>query len=401
MPVDTQVAEPVVESTATTPVIDPKVDDPSLPVATTEPPDSSTAPEADAPVEDASEPDIEEASPESGNFSKFKHLFKDNPELRAIVGREAALSELYPTFSEAKQIRELIPTLEDAEKIVENSRALTQLSDDFRTNPSAYLDTLKHTDEYAFSKLVNALPAYLENDEQAYLGVARPIINNLFDNLHKQSQGNADFQAHLTAVAQSLGINLGAYRAATPVNSEVDRLKAQLSEREQRDRTAQVETFFQSADSEFSERTIGDIDKALAKTGFSDRIKDTIKREVWDATNEEMKSQPQTMAYINQARARASQGRSSSSELRDLVNFTYKRLAPVTARLLKDQISTWSKEVSTKAQVDLAKKQTVAATTATIPAQTRPPVATPTPPAQRQSVDDVLAAARARAGIAR
>ncbi len=395
--VQEEAVEPSTTATETLPVdgeVDPLSPDSQVP--------STSEVETDASEEEAGEPDIEEASPESGNFAKFKALYKEHPELRTIVGREAAMSELFPQFSEAKQIRELFPTVEDAERSVEDSRNLRQLSEDFRTNPPAYLEALKASDEYAFQKLVASLPSYLEHDEQSYLTVARPIINNLFDNLYQKSHGNAEYQTALAAVAQSLGINLGSYRPTQAAgNPELERLKAQLSERETRDRETQVASFFQQADSEFADRTVADIDKALGKTGFSDRIKETIKREVWDAVNDEMKSQPQTMAYINQARARAAQGRATSTERKDLVNFIYKRLNPVAARLLKEQISTWNKEVTAKSTADLTKKKAVAASTSN--GNSAPKNGTQLPPAATgpRTVDDILKARRLQAGINR
>src|SRR5215475_4626253 len=124
---DVQVIEKL-ESAAETPApptepVTPPADTAAVPPAEETPKEQPIA--GDEPVEET-EVDLDQTPESSGDFPKYKPLFKENPELRQILGREKAFSEL-GTFSEVKGIIERVPTLEDAETLAgqaENHRAL-------------------------------------------------------------------------------------------------------------------------------------------------------------------------------------------------------------------------------------------------------------------------------------
>src|SRR5215469_14052740 len=140
-------------------------------------------PSAEAEPQPEAEVDLDAKPESSGEYSKYKPLFKDNPELRNIIGREAAFSEL-GDFSEVKGIIERIPTLEDAETMASASENLRSFGETFRSNPTDFFLTLRDNDASAASRLVSALPQVLaETDPSLYSEQARFYTSNVLDRL--------------------------------------------------------------------------------------------------------------------------------------------------------------------------------------------------------------------------
>jgi len=69
-------------------------------------------------------------------------------QLRQIIGRERAFSELAPngSFQELKQIVERIPSLADAEQLVADADSKRTFSQTFREDPMQFAESLKESD---------------------------------------------------------------------------------------------------------------------------------------------------------------------------------------------------------------------------------------------------------------
>lgn len=316
---------------------------------------------------DESEPEIEEAA-EPKPFSEYKDAFNTHPELRTVVGREKAFSELFPKFSEAKQLRDWFPSQEDAERIVDEASNLRTMGETFRNDPAGYMDSLRDSDPSAYGRLVESMPTYLaQADPSLYTAVARPIVNTVFDNLYDAAvaAGDKDFVAKLTEIAsKGLGINLGGYRPQMNAGtSETERLRQQLKERDDRDRQSGYQSFVQETDDAFSSGVMSHIDEVLNKSTFPEKVKETIKGRLWTSVNATMKNQPAVKREVETLYAKAQQGRATRAEQSKLIDFLKSRAISQIPSLYKSEAATWAKVVVSKSQADIDRKQVIANTT--------------------------------------
>ncbi len=389
-------------------VIDPEVVVPVVPDGQTPADPATPADELEQPLVEGQteevdgEPEIEE-SVESKPFSEYKDAIQSHPELRTVLGREKAFSELFPKFSEAKQLRDWFPSQEDAERIVDEANNLRTMGETFRNDPAGYMDSLRGSDPTAYQRLVESMPTYLSQaDPNLYTAVARPIVNTVFDNLYDAAvaAGDKDFASKLIEIAnKGLGINLGGYRPQTnTANSETERLRQQLKERDDRDRQSGYQSFVQETDDAFSSAVMQHIDDVLDKSTFPEKVKETIKSRLWTSVNATMKNQPAVKREVETLYAKAAAGRATRAEQSKLIDFLKQRAISQIPSLYKSEAATWAKVVVTKNKEDIERKQGIANTTKDAGSGAgstgAAKVATVRPSGVRKNIDDVLAAAR-------
>lgn len=339
-------------------------------------------------VEDQPEEEVslEEAPATSGDFAKYKELFKANPELRAIVGREAAFSELGP-FSEVKGIVERVPTLDDAEKLASAAQNLDQFGKTYRDDPAGFTEQLKELDPYAFQQLTKQLPQILaETDPSAYREQSVFYTNSTLDNLFArfQNSGNQDAITSLQNVAAMLGVQLGAQRQEMrPDNSEAAKLRKQLAERDAADSKAKAESFWDSANNEYVSSATSEIETVIKKSipTITDGQLKRMANEVWDGVNLRLQQQPQAMAQIERYKQDVTKGKMGVADRKAIVDFSTRRAKQLIPLVWKEVSAEWSKQVlaANKSKIDL--KTGIAAKTKDIGA---PPAAVPSaaPPAR-------------------
>lgn len=337
-----------------------------LPAADTLPTDQPTD-GAVAEPEVEQEPNLEETPETSGDFAKYKPLFKENPELRNIIGREQAFSSL-GSFSEVREIVQRIPTVADAEQLVADSESKRELGRTFREDPTTFVESLKESDPYAFQKLAQELPGVLaESDPAAWGAQARTYSNAVLTNLAQiaHQEGNQDLLTAIHVVAQKLGARLGAEPTPQRGNSEVERLRKQAQDRDEADKEAAFNTFWQSTDQVVIDDTVGQIEAAIKKalpSATQAQLQRMVK-EGYDRTLELMNQQPQTLSAINQYRDGARKGRQGIAEHKQIVQFITGRTKLVVPKAVKGVIDEWSGQVLKLNTENIQKKTALAAKT--------------------------------------
>lgn len=328
--------------------------------------------QSDEEITQPEEAELEEASPESGNFGKFKDTYKTHPELRSIVGRESAFSELFPKFSEAKQIREWFPTLEDAETMVQEAQSHRDTSKLFREDPEKYLDTLKSSDQLAYSQLILSLPQILSRmDQDTYAQHARTYSHSVLNQIAQFAHQNQNAEL-LTAVQrvamEGLGVQLGGpvfrqQSAKDNENPELTKLRAEKAEREKSDRDGQITTFKQTVESEYSEQVLGEIESMVKKSlpTVSEAQLKRIVPEIWQRVRGIVTNQPQTKAQIMSALEQAEKkGKHGLSDQKLLTDYLVRRAKAVLPLHAKAVIEEWSKQVLSMQQSKTSEKKQVA-----------------------------------------
>jgi len=362
-----------IESGTASAAVEPGTPTPSVEAPVTPPAAVPGQETAEQPIEGAepeeTEVDLETAPETSGDFAKYKPLFKENPELRQILGQHKAYTEMRgeQAWEEFKQIHERVPTLTDAERLVEESEQAREFGKTFRESPVQFVESLKQSDPHAFTKLVSDLPQILaKTDLNAWRDQAAsyidPVLNNLYG-IAARDKNEALTQA-VQLVAQSLGIAPG--RTASPAsNPEVEELRKKLQEKEQAEGSQAFESFWSQTDSTVIERTVTEIESTLKKAApnASEAQLKRMVKEVYSGTLEALSSQPQFVAQMDNYRQSAQKGKQGISDHNAIVDFATKRAKIVIPRVARDVASEWNKSILQTSKQTTERKQAVAATT--------------------------------------
>lgn len=324
-------------------------------------------PVAAEPQPEETEPNIEEAPETSGDFQKYKPLFKDNPELRNIIGREKAFSEL-GNFSDVRAIVERIPTVEDAETLVSQAESAKNFGETYRNDLPGFIDSLKESDPLAFHQFATKLPDVLaETSPELFTEQARIYTNRVLSNtlLIAQQSGDENLLNAARLVAQYLGIQPGQATETRPDNSEAARLRKQIQDRDKADADTAFQSFWGQTDEVIISNSVTEIDRTLkqALPNATPKQLERMSKEVWTKTLENLNAQPQFRSQLDQFRANAQKGRQGIADHKAIVDFGTRRAKLVIPKVAKDVISEWSKEVLQLNTETLTKKKDIAAST--------------------------------------
>lgn len=323
--------------------------------------------QAETAVEETTEINLDEVPETSGDFPKYKELFRANPELRQIVGREKAFSEL-GNFSDVREIVSRIPTVEDAETLTEQAENARSFGETFRGDRTKFVESLKESDPLAFQALVSELPEILAStDEKLYIEQARTFTNRVMTNTLAlaQQSGDAELLKAVQIVAQYLGVQHSDASPRTADTSEAARLRKQIADRDKSDANQAFESFWNSTDEVIIGNTVSEIDRTLkqALPNATEKQLSRISREVYSKTLEMLNAQPQFRQQLDSFRANAMKGRQGIADHKALVDFATRRAKLVIPKVAKDVISEWSSEILKLDKETLDKKKQIAAST--------------------------------------
>lgn len=344
------------------------------------------------------EVDLEAVPETSGDFTKYKPLFKENPELRQILGREKAFSEIQgeQPFSEFRRIHELIPTVTDAQQLVEEAENTREFGRIYRESPQDFVSNLRESDPYAFQKLANQLPDILaKTDVNLWREQATSYLNPVLQNLYSIATQSKDEELTkaVQLVAQQLGIT-GNRPSATAANPEVEELRRKLQEKEQSETSKEFDSFWGQTDNVVIERTVGEIEASLKKAlpAATESQMRRMVNEAYSQTLETLGAQPQFMAQMNAHRANAEKGKRSISDHNAIVQFATSRAKLVIPRVAAKVASEWSDSILQTSKKTVEKKQAIAAKTKDVGAgpQATTSAAAAVPKTGKRTVEDIF-----------
>ena len=355
----------------TAPVTTEEPKEPVIPPAEEPKPDTVAEQPSEVPAEEPieeTEPNLEEQPETSGDFAKYKPLFKEHPELRQIVGREKAFSEL-GDFSTVREVMSRVPTIEDAEVLVNDAENKRELGRTFREDRNTFVESLKESDPLAFQQFTKELPEILaQTDEGLWREQATAYTSTVLSNAY-QIAGNAKDEELAKAVqllSTALGMPLGAARAAQPTSSpELEKLRREKAEREQNDAQAAFDSFWSQTDEVVITSTVGEIENSIKKA-VPQATPAQLKRmvnEAYDRTLDNLKTQPQFVSQMSTYRANAEKGRMGIADHKQIVDFSLRRAKLVIPKAVKETVNEWSSTVLKTNNENIEKKQAIAKTT--------------------------------------
>jgi hypothetical protein len=359
-----------------------------------EPTSQATEPEIET------EPNLEETPETSGDFAKYKPLFKEHPELRNIIGREKAFSEL-GQFSEVREIVQRIPSLADAEQLVNDSENKRILGQTFREDPATFVESLKESDPLAFQQFATQLPTLLAASEpelfqQQARYYAETVMNNVL-RLAAQDGDQALYDAVQIVAQRGLQTRLGQNQPAAQPNSEVARLRQELDQRKQADAESSYQSFIDTADNLIINESITAIEASIKKA-LPDATQAQLQRmvnEAWDKTRAMIGQQPQLVAQIENYKNQAKKGRQGIAERQALVQYVTGRTKLIIPNAVKPVVSEWSSSILKLNQDKTDKQKAIAAKTKDVgtgpQGTTSSASANPVKAGQNRHVKDVFA----------
>lgn len=356
------VAPPVTPTPEETTAAVPPAADATLP---TDQPTDGAAPETQEPEQ---EPNLEETPETSGDFAKYKPLFKEHPELRNIIGREQAYSSL-GQFSEVREIVQRIPTVADAEQLVADSENRREMGRTFREDVPTFVESLKNADPLAFQQFIQELPSVLaETNPEMYSAQNRVHANNFLTRMAEiaHEEGNQALLDAVNALAQRAGARLGAQQQQQPRgNPELERLRKEKQEREQADNQAALTVFNTSVDDAVGEDMLTQIDKTIKDKFPSATQKQLVAmvRETYERSMDMLRAQPQTMAQVNQFHENAGRGKRGDQDKRSAIQFITGRTRLIVPKAIKVTFDEWSPSIIAVNKDTIDKKTALAAKT--------------------------------------
>lgn len=352
----------------------PKPVEPEKPADEGKPPEE-VKPEPEAkPEEPEPEPDLEErpALPEDA-FHKYREdgTFKAHPELRSIIGRHEAYSEL-GSVSELRTLRETFPTQEDVEQVTQAAEQLKVASEVFRSDPAAFAENLREIDADAFQKFGMEFPKVLAQlDPQIYVSVRSQLFEDALTFLRDSAEQGQDAElleqldgVAVKALGRSLSQQPRAAHRTDPRDAELTRLRKEKEERGQSDRQEAFQSFHAAVEADYMQQSLTDIEAMVVKAfpGIVDEDKKDIVRETWENLQKTLTAQPQTKAYAQQAyKDAAEKGRVGPTEQKALIDFLVKRAKLAIPGVTKGVLTKWTRRLVGANKVQLDKQRTTAA----------------------------------------
>ncbi len=179
-------------------------------------PDTESTEDAEPPEEakaegekaEESTKDEESLPDEKLDPEELKSIFKKYPKIRAEHYSLAAYNELFGSVKEAREVKALFPTKEEAVTARSQAEDLLLLDEAFRAKPADFAETLAEADRGAFTRLAAALPqvAY-KLDPTVYQDVyVAPVLAQFTTQFYNwaQQQGDEDAVAAISIINERL-----------------------------------------------------------------------------------------------------------------------------------------------------------------------------------------------------
>lgn len=354
-----------------------RIDQPGEVQPETETPSEPVAQEPVVPEEPEAELDLEAIPAEHDDFAKYKPLYKENPELRGIIGRHAEFTEMFPEFAFARELHEAIPDRDSLEQTVTDANEWRGISSELQSNPNDFLSSYAEKNPNGFSKMARDFPRLLEqSDRQMWIAQRTETFQEILDNVaHIANQeSNNEVLSALGIVAREMGLRLGDSTntpRVDPRDAELTRLKTERDERIQSEKKQAYESFATSVDTSFEDKGRAEVNAAvkaaLAKAAFEDTgglITEDLTEKIWTKTIAKLNEQPDFKRQIPAMFQEATRtGKYTESEKNRILDFSMKKLAQLRPAIHREVFDKWTPVFVGANKAKIQAKQTIAAQT--------------------------------------
>jgi hypothetical protein len=305
--------------------------------------------------------------------AELREVFKANPKLRDVWFSERAYREVFPTVRAAREMAELFPGgIEDAKLYRDGAETLRHLDGLYVSNSEeSHRQLAKELAELAPEAypnfVVQAVNQWAERDPEGYKGTLRATFEDELPGwaaeqglpthaqLLLQALEKGDTKSATALARQLVEWSRGIGQAKTETRSsgpdaEIERLRAQLAERDARDQQRLEETLRATVTERYVAEVKGFLEKAVPTA--SQRARDRMVGDIVNAINQQLAESPGFMAQLNQLKA---EGR--VQKVADFVIGRAKQLLPQAGRRVLNE---WTSEILAANKTAVQKKAAAA-----------------------------------------
>jgi hypothetical protein len=337
--------------------------------------ETAVAPIAEKPGEQPIEEPPKEEIPQDGRAipPELREMFKANPKLRDAWFSERAYREVFPTVREARELKEIFPGgVEDARLLRDASETLQHLDGLYVANSEeshqALARELAELAPEAYPNFViQAANHWAARDPEGYRETMRATFaeelpgwiaeQRLPDHtqalLQALERGDTDQAKALAQQQLEWTRRVGVPQRAEPgrgQDPEIERLRAQLAERDARDRQQAEESLRSDVTNRYVTEVKGFLEKAVPTA--SQRARDKMVGEVVNAINQSLASSPAFMAQLNQLKA--------SGQMQEAANFVIARAKQLLPQAGRRILNEWTTEILAANKTTVQKKAAAA-----------------------------------------
>lgn len=313
------------------------------------------------------EPAVDEEEPDSlarlyGKNPEIKaelqKLFDKHPEARNAWFKAGAISDLFPTVAEARELRTLFPTTEMAKQASNGMATLAQMEQTYLDNPAQFAQKLASGNFSNFARLIESSKQVLfRGNPQAYADIiARPAVLDAFANARELANSSSD--EYLTAALDIIDDRMGLTKMGAkpksdgPVDpriAEFERLRADGA----KIRTETTEAFSSAVDQKYwdglNEAVTAAIGKPEAMTPKAlERVRGEILAEITKQISARPDLRPQYEAF---KRSGNMSPEHQAAAANFLLTFARQLVGPTTRKSLNE----WTREVVGQNKAEVAR----------------------------------------------
>lgn len=308
----------------------------------------------------------------------IKALFKlENvgPKVRDLFFRQAAYQEVFPTVQEARQYREILPTLEAAQAAVSDQQDLEKWDDAYYSpDKGTLVNSLWKEDPEQFSGLVKALPGlYYNLDPQGYQRhLADPVVRDLLGNAYARAVAEGGERGeNLKNAVDVIALRLfqkpweqveAGERLGSPQADYLQQREAELNQRQQGLEQQQLQGFYDSVNevsiSQVVDAIKATVEKATQGTNVTEGAKAKIVGEIYNQVDQSLKGNRELKAQLRREFRYGDKDDTHRGRIVQLLVGRAKQLIRPTAQKV---LAGWTKDILNLNQQRLSKQQTAGA----------------------------------------
>lgn len=327
---------------------------------------AGAAPGAASPEATAEEQAREKMVPD-----ELRELFKQNPKLKEFRDAkfsDSAYRELFPQISDARELRQLFPTLDDAKRAVESAEQHAQLEELFTSDPDGYLKAISEGNPEAFQAVAERMDGFMRQlNPQAWQAKQETSMRDLLGQAHSYAveTQNEDLQAAVDLIHQAMwGRPFApvAGRQPSAKERELGERERKLSEREEAERQKVFTNYQQSVQSQYIEGTVAEIEKQVKALlpDVSESAQKRIVKEIFSEIDGRLAAMPAVKAELQRRGAGVRKSGADERAITEAVEYLTKRSLGMVAQVAADKVSEWTKDILATNKSALQKQQDAA-----------------------------------------
>lgn len=279
---------------------------------------------------------------------ELKRVLAKEPAIRDFYFRERAYSEVFPTVAEAREMRSMFPTVEDAQIVMQQAGNLLEAERVYQERPEEFIASIASEDPDAFTRFASVLSeaVYKVNPALYRTYIAEPAIGSVFTRLTDGAvkSGDEELQAAMAVVTHRLGLIGDAQQEYDPRLQKLEQMEREAAQRAEQNRQETVQNFESSVQRAFFEGLETRVTDAIKRLNpaMSERAIARVHGEVIEGVTAKLTS---NQWLSQQARALTGSGDYGQAHLGQVVSLLGKHAEPLIGPAVASVMNEWTNEI--------------------------------------------------------